>query len=76
MTRANKIDKHVGKRLRAARRASGLTVQQIANALSIDSHSHILNYETAYTRCPPGRLLPMARLYRKPIQWFFAGAPK
>lgn len=76
MKRANKIDRHVGQRLRTARHQSGLRVREVADAIGVSNHAHILNYETAYTRCPPGRLLPLARLYRKPIQWFFRGAPK
>lgn len=73
--RSNSIDRHVAKRLKQARIACGLTQREASKLIKLNVNN-VLAYEAVRSRCPPGRLLPLARVYHKPIQWFFRGAPK
>jgi transcriptional regulator with XRE-family HTH domain len=66
----SKIDAHISARLRVARMESGVTQQCSAEALGI-TFQQIQKYESGKNRISAGRLFELAKLYRKPIDWFF-----
>jgi transcriptional regulator with XRE-family HTH domain len=66
------IDKHLGRRLRAARQAQRLSQSELAIALGI-SFQQIQKYEKGMNRISAGRLYEIAELLRLPIPSFFEG---
>jgi transcriptional regulator with XRE-family HTH domain len=66
----SKIDAYVSTRLRVARLESGETQMSAAEALGI-SFQQVQKYERGSNRIAAGRLFELARLYGKPIDWFF-----
>lgn len=68
------ITRHVALRLRAARKAAGLSQEAAAGELGL-TFQQLQKYERARNRIGTGELLILARRYGKPIDWFFDGAP-
>lgn len=67
---ANKVDVHVGERIRARRVMLGLTQEHIAQALRI-SYQQIQKYETAANRVSAGRLYEIAETLECETSFFF-----
>jgi transcriptional regulator with XRE-family HTH domain len=74
MTRrcANVIDRQVAARLRAGRFAARISMEKAAGHVGI-SYQQIGNYENGTTRVSAGRLVMLAELYARPLDWFFEG---
>ncbi len=72
--RASEVDAYVAKRLRGARLEAGLTQEIVGKELGL-TFQQLQKYEKGSNRISAGRLASLARIYRKPIGWFFEGAP-
>ena len=71
--RSNSIDVHVSKRLRAARIAADLSQEQAGAVLGC-TFQQVQKYEDgAKNRISAGNLALLAKLYRRPIAWFYEG---
>lgn len=68
------ITRHVALRLRAARKAAGLSQEAAAAELGL-TFQQLQKYERAINRIGTGELLILARRYGQPIEWFFENAP-
>ena len=68
------VDEHVAIRLKAARIAAGLTQESAAAHINL-TFQQLQKYEKATNRISAGKLAILARLYGKPVAWFFEGAP-
>src|ERR1051326_6250611 len=65
-------DVHVGAQLKTARVFSGMTLAQIAAALKVSPQA-IDSYERARVRISAHTLWQAARLFKKPVGYFFDG---
>ena len=68
----NPIDVHLGRRLRQARSAIGLTQQQFADRLGV-SVQQLQKYERGSNRISASRLYQMSHVLDVSIPWFFEG---
>lgn len=68
------IDEHVALRLKAARMAAGLSQESAAAHINL-TFQQLQKYEKATNRISSGKLAILARIYSKPVAWFFEGAP-
>ena len=68
----NRIDAHLGKRLREMRIARDLTEVEMAKRLDIEV-SQLRDHEAGIARINPARLFVLARLLDVPISAFFEG---
>lgn len=66
------IDKEIGRRLRAMRRARRMTVAHVAVRTGIRTHE-VQRYETGAARISARRLFELAQLFDVPISEFFGG---
>jgi transcriptional regulator with XRE-family HTH domain len=66
----NAIDKLVARRIRHARRLSGLTQSEVGRALGI-TFQQIQKYENGRNRVSAGTLAQIAQLLNYPIGYFF-----
>lgn len=64
------IDQHVGRRIRGKRLALGLSQDQLAASLGVNS-AQIEAYERARTRVPPEHLVRLSQILGVPISYFF-----
>lgn len=69
---AQRIDEHVGERIRQRRTVLGLTQEQLSQALNI-SYQQLQKYETAANRVSAGRLFEIANKLEVEIGYFFDG---
>lgn len=69
---AQRVDEHVGERIRQRRTLAGLTQEQLAQALNI-SYQQLQKYETAANRVSAGRLFEIANKLEVEIGYFFDG---
>jgi transcriptional regulator with XRE-family HTH domain len=69
---AQRIDEHVGERIRQRRIVLGLTQEQLSQALNI-SYQQLQKYETAANRVSAGRLFEIATKLDVDIGHFFEG---
>jgi transcriptional regulator with XRE-family HTH domain len=69
---AQRIDEHVGERIRQRRTVLGLTQEQLSQSLSI-SYQQLQKYETAANRVSAGRLFEIANKLDVDIGYFFEG---
>ena len=69
---AQRIDEHVGERIRQRRTVLGLTQEQLSQSLSI-SYQQLQKYETAANRVSAGRLFEIANKLDVEINFFFDG---
>ena len=70
--RSTPIDRHVAKRLRAARIKKGISQIEAAAVLGI-SFQQLQKYESGSNRVTAGKLFLLARFYGKSLNWFFVG---
>jgi transcriptional regulator with XRE-family HTH domain len=73
-TKANRIDAHVGRRLRERRVTAGMSVRQLADLAGL-SRRQIQKYELGIDRIGAGDLYRLARFFDVPVSYFFAGLP-
>lgn len=66
------IDIHVGRQARLARELAGLTQVEVGQRLAM-SFQVIQKYEQGEIRISASRLYQLARLFEKPVSFFFAG---
>jgi transcriptional regulator with XRE-family HTH domain len=69
---AQRIDEHVGERIRQRRTVLGLTQEQLSQSLNI-SYQQLQKYETAANRVSAGRLFEIAVKLEVEIGFFFDG---
>lgn len=69
---AQRIDEHVGERIRQRRTVLGLTQEQLSQSLNI-SYQQLQKYETAANRVSAGRLHEIANKLDVDISYFFEG---
>ena len=74
-SRISAVDIHVGRRVKMARLAAGISQEKLAGALGI-SFQQIQKYENGTNRVGPGRLHAVAKLLNLPVPFFFEGADK
>ncbi|MEO1322977.1 MAG: helix-turn-helix transcriptional regulator [Pseudomonadota bacterium] len=69
-----KIDQHLAARIAEARKRSGTRVEDAAKALELSTmdYNHL---ELGNTRVDARSLAILARLYDRPIRWFYDGLP-
>lgn len=69
----SRVDRHLARRLREARRETGLSTRAVAKTLpprvSV-SHTTIASYEKGVTVPPIDVLAALADLYHRPLNWF------
>jgi transcriptional regulator with XRE-family HTH domain len=69
----SRVDKNLARRLREARRESGLSVRAVAQKLPkrlVVSHTTVASYENGVTVPPMNVLAALADIYKRPINWF------
>src|SRR5580700_1410029 len=69
--RTDQVDVSVGQRIREARIASGLSQTQLANALGV-AFQQVQKYETGFNRVAPSRLVVIAKMTGRDVDWFFS----
>jgi transcriptional regulator with XRE-family HTH domain len=67
-----RIDGHVGARIRERRVMLGLTQQQLADLIGV-TYQQAHKYERAINRVSAGRLFEIARVLQVPIEFFYEG---
>jgi transcriptional regulator with XRE-family HTH domain len=67
------VDIDVGRRIREARIASGLSQATLAAALDM-SFQQIQKYERGFNRVAPSRLTVIAKMTGRDVAWFFSDA--
>lgn len=72
---ATLFDVLIGRRIKDARRASGLTQTQLAEAIS-KTFQQVQKYETGRNRVSAGALFEISIRLQKPIEWFFEDCAK
>jgi transcriptional regulator with XRE-family HTH domain len=70
--RSNDIDGFVAERIRACRKASGLSQSRVAEELGV-TFQQIQKYEQGTNRISAGRLFQLAALFNVPIQALYPG---
>lgn len=65
------IDDHIGLRLEQARKSAGLTVDELAKRLGLDT-DHVLALEAGTARASAAMLYRASRLLELELRWFFA----
>ena len=68
------VDVHVGKQIRHRRWLTGMTQQQLAEAVGI-KFQQIQKYEKGTNRVGASRLQAIASVLSAPVSYFFEGAP-
>jgi transcriptional regulator with XRE-family HTH domain len=66
------VDIHVGRQVRLARELNGLTQVEVGRRLGM-SFQVIQKYEQGEIRVSASRLYQLARLFERPVEFFFAG---
>ncbi|MBR6411604.1 MAG: helix-turn-helix transcriptional regulator [Alphaproteobacteria bacterium] len=69
---ANPIDLHVGKRLKKARLARGMSQERLAKAMNI-TFQQVQKYEKGLNRIGASRLWDLAQVLDVPITYFYEG---
>ncbi len=72
VTRATRIDHHVGRRVRERRVMLGLSQQRLARMIGV-TYQQAHKYESGLNRISGGRLYEIARVMNVPVGWFFDG---
>lgn len=68
--RVSPLDKHIGDRVRMARKLSGLTQDQLAGQLSL-TFQQVQKYECGANRVSASRLLTIASITGQPLTFFY-----
>ena len=71
--RLNSVDVHVGRRIRAARLAKGMSQERLADSLGV-TFQQVQKYEKGVNRVGAGRLHYLAKTLVVPIAYFFEDA--
>ncbi len=69
---ANEIDVHIGKRLREARLANGVSQEALGKALGI-TFQQVQKYERGKDRIGGSRLWDISNVLETPVGFFFDG---
>jgi transcriptional regulator with XRE-family HTH domain len=72
--KANRVDAHVGRRLRLQRLVMRVSLKQLAEAGGVSFHQ-VQKYEGGIDRVPVSCLYRLAEFLRVPVSYFFAGLP-
>jgi transcriptional regulator with XRE-family HTH domain len=72
--KANRVDAHVGRRLRQQRLMMGIGVKKLAKVISV-GYRQIQKYELGIDRIAASDLYRFARFFGVPVSFFFAGLP-
>jgi len=70
MRQPKPIDLIIAKRLRQSRLDCGMTLQDVQAKIGV-SYQQIQKYENASNRVSAGQLWHIAKIYNKPIDYFF-----
>ena len=73
--RISAVDIYVGRRVRAARIAQGVSQEQLGGAVGV-TFQQIQKYEKGVNRIGTGRLHALAKFLQVPVTYFFEGAGK
>ena len=65
------IDKYIGRKIYELRLASGLSRQELGSKIGV-THQQLQKYEKGINRLSAGRLLLLAKVLSKPIEYFYA----
>lgn len=68
----NKIDRHIGERLREVRLKKSMTVADLAAQMGITAET-LVRYESGDLRCPASHLFLAAQVLEVPVGVFFDG---
>lgn len=68
----NLIDKHIGKTIYELRLASGMSRQELGQKIGV-THQQCQKYEKGTNRISAGRLVLVARVLNKPVEYFYKG---
>lgn len=71
---ATAVDKHIAQRLRAARTSAEMSQTEAGKILGV-TFQQLQKYEKGTNRVGAGALAVLARIYGRPVGWFFEGAP-
>ena len=74
-SRIGAVDIHVGRRVKMARLAAGISQEKLAHALGV-SFQQVQKYENGTNRIGPGRLHAIAKMLNLPVPFFFEGVDK
>ena len=69
------IDQHIGKKIFELRLARGLSRQELGDKIGV-THQQCQKYEKGINRIAAGRLMLIAKVLDKPIEYFFIDATK
>jgi transcriptional regulator with XRE-family HTH domain len=72
--KANRVDAHVGRRLRQRRVGMGMGLKALGKLAGL-AHRQIQKYELGIDRIAASDLYRLARLLGVPVSYFFAGLP-
>jgi len=72
--KANRVDSHVGRRLRQRRIVMGVGVKKLAKVIDV-GYRQIQKYELGIDRIAASDLYRFARFFGVPVSYFFAGLP-
>lgn len=72
-TPASAIDRHVGARIRMARKLRGMSLKRLAALLNL-TYQQVQKYERGHNRISAGRLYELISILEVPITFFFEGA--
>jgi len=64
------IDKHIGKKIYELRLAKGMSRQELGDKIFV-THQQCQKYEKGTNRISAGRLVLIARVMNKPIEYFY-----
>lgn len=67
--RTTEVDAEIGRRMRTARMALGLSQTELGNRVGV-TFQQIQKYEKGATRCAPDRLRRLSTALQKPISYF------
>ena len=65
------IDKYIGRKIYELRLAFGLSRQELASKIDV-AHQQLQKYENGTNRVSAGRLLLLANVLNKPIEYFYS----
>ena len=68
--KANSIDKFIGKKVSELRLAAKMSRQELGNKIEV-THQQCQKYELGINRISASRLALVAKVFKKPIGYFF-----
>lgn len=73
--KSNRIDAHVGSRVRLRRMVVGLSQEKLGDKIGL-TFQQIQKYEKGVNRIGASRLFSLSQILEVPVQFFFEGAPQ